>query len=391
MKGMFPENKMYLPLHKAGLYLTTFGLAAFGLLVQVTQNALEEYIYTGQMVNYWFRMFLVLGGIAAAAAATRWLQRSHAFIYEILRLALASGMLVLAVYGVISAFSDYLYKSTVITVTQTGGVLRVSWGDAVWKMLRSAKLFGCIDSAWAEQVASCYSGGLWRWESHAVLPVIWMRYGLWTLVVYVALAGLWVYFAVKCAAYVPRDMNLAIHLNESPLLKIDLNKGAYVLAMAAMLAQILGPVLAVMDLCGYSGGVPFSATVVQYLSGTVRATGMPLALMLYILSLPGQEIPEEAEDAQWEVEEMTTILSRERFLQADFEEIISDMADPCALPYFHVPEGWYYMVNDCGAPQQADKDLNLYVCKKGAELKMVDPADPAKGICHRWVDSESDE
>lgn len=377
--------------YQAGLVLTTLTLAAFGLLVQFTQNALEEYVYSGQIGGYWLRMGMVLAAALAAGAVMRRLRgRSHA-LYQAACLVMAVGLILLMGYNILITFSEYSsgsYRTPV--VRNANDIMYLSWNDVVWQLVKNARLFGCIDPARAEQVAYSYGEVLWRWESDAVLPVIWLRYGLWTVAAYIALACQWYYYGVICAEFVPRDTKLVMCVEEERVLGISLNNLAYGMALVAMLGRIFGPIMSVLGFWDYSGGILFCGTSVEYLCRTVVETGLPLAVMLYLLSLPeGADLEEETEENLMDVPREETIaqdqeekteaeeqqeaepepavnsavqeerpvipMGRKTFLSDRFEDIISDMDDPYALPYFHVPEGWYYMINESGEPQLAEK------------------------------------
>lgn len=74
------------------------------------------------------------------------------------------------------------------------------------------------------------------------------------------------------------------------------------------------------------------------------------------------------------------------FSQAAYEEIPIDLKDSCALPYFFIPAGSWYITDTEPEPQFAEKDTNLYLCGEGKWLKILNiKEDPANGTCYRWV------
>lgn len=73
------------------------------------------------------------------------------------------------------------------------------------------------------------------------------------------------------------------------------------------------------------------------------------------------------------------------FSQAFYDEILVELADSLAFPYFPIPAGSWYITDTEPEPQFAEQDTSLYLCGEGKWLRILNPEDPKNGTCYRWI------
>lgn len=275
------------------LLLVTLGLAAFGIMVQLTENSLQEAVYWDNIGQYWGNFLLSLGVLFLVTAFLCILSGRHPFLYKNIQLGILLLVLGVILYTAVDNIHwNFRFGTGIITIRSSEGISYLNRAGVMQDALLRAKLFGTSDPLSTDQLYD-YEIVFQNWEADAVLPVIAMYLGSWTVVVYFALAVLWLGYAIRCGRYIAVDAEWVLLVDAEKIFRIDLSRVVYVCAVITMLTIILAPILSILGLFGYYCGIPFCSASVAHIRFNLTAEFTQLAAIGYLLYPPSHCTPVE--------------------------------------------------------------------------------------------------